>query len=1217
MNFIIKHYKRHFCNSNTPHFNINLKNLNITNSILTKPKQTSIFPPKIIEDYLLEEKPQKQKPEKKLFTEIAQSREVDYQAMSEAINKSTPLIYLLNYLQPTLMTYSYEKKQKLIILRFINFILNEYSNALEELIILDSTVHILKIMGRAAFYEKDQTINLDIHYELILLKDKAEMLDKEHKIVGLLDKYMSLNKTFFIALNRILRYIIECNKLTEFYKYIYILARLSANNIQSILTESNFKSLSDFVKTNLKESINKFTPEKIIILITCLNKLELIDKSVLRELDIENFSLEQFHIYLEILKADNSAVTFNNYENNMLHFIFYKFLKNTNDMTALVPMRNTVDYIFKICYSGIAFQNFNGIKQKKLSAIINLFFSKLTSTINTINVASDLNADFLIWTAYIFSAYSAKPTHIFNLIIKKELDILKVNPEILLKFIAAVESRLKYSYQFDHELFLLKRLRKHTYIPYDSSLDKIIIKITQQIQNELAGNVNIQHEHLIAVLKTLNIIFYNDINDSNYKLPKIAIDTCQTLFNKCIVKGGKYLKQVLENDEVLMNLIAILPYIQFYTDKSQATIEDFLLYLVSRKQNTQNLRFYLNISEYVNFELLKGGRQHSKAFIDIYKKLADNILAVLVNEKKITNSSSNNLEHREFIKLLINTYNILLIRNDLYQENIKLFNNYFNEVYGLRVLASYDLLKLRNDALNENTLVQVISNFQTIQIANKNNILSQIITTKSIKDYLLSTINVLKTISSLENFNMSAFSYLTGTIFEEFSHQEITDILKVLSNNKEHNYHPLFEKKLLARYTNRELLFSLKKKDESVFFNLALYWPFFIQNEELVRCLLHSHESKLLQQDRYEIVDLLTYNMIMHNKLMSFFGNSIGKIKNIQNRKNIFCNYLNNCTYIGYNMELSLYEVMLSLYEELFNAGQKFNLDEMIDLAIVSYISDIQPSKLSTLVRTIYEQLIERIKMSLDLNITFHYKGTNISFYPSIVSEDRIFHKSLVNSYINNEYEDELADEEEAIGDAEAAESHGKSYMRKSRDSSFNEDKAFEDYFEKKRQLIYGHEANLMDSIITRNTLKRYCITKILGLNIDDSFTKEVYHILNEIHESKRDSEIYQKLYVKFIAESFTHKYKILTKYKDEYSGILVDFAINYKGKTMYVLYISDKNISKDHLSNSIEKDGLYKLISKTLERDNIKVVYLYESSLKESQDNEFKKLITENLENN
>jgi hypothetical protein len=1171
-----------------------------------------IFPNKLLEEYYMDDSTitKKDKSERKLITELSTDPQPDYLAMSEASRKNYPLPYLLGLLQNTLSAKEFNKDQILTILKFINYIIYEHNEAVGEEMIASALQNVLAKIG-TLIHEEDQGIIIEIHYELILLKDKVSYVGRDD-LAKLVDKYMSLNKTFFIILNRPIQAIIEKDRLYEFYRYIYVLARISTDNVQQMLTTSNYNSLGVYVKTKvLPEMVQKFTPEKLIVLLISLKKLGLINESNLREINIENFRLEHFHIFLSLLGGD---VPVNNFENGVLNIMLFDFLKHHNDMTVLLPMRDTIDYIFKICYSGVTSQNYTGVKQRTLSRVINTFFNKVTNTVVEIVEKEGGNDDFLIWVAYIFSAYSAKPTHAYNLICKKNIDIKAVNPEILMKFITSVEDRLMYCYQYDHEVYLLKRLHKQTYVPYDANLDEIITKLTHQIVDIMNRGEELSKELILTVLKTMNIIFHCDSNDVRYKLPPFMADACSVILKTCIARGGKYLKQVLDDEDILLRLVNLLQYIKFYTEGSKQVIEDFLLFLAGRKQNTQDLRFSLNISEYITLDILNPttNKEYSKTFMDIAKKLADNTLTIIVKDKKLdTKLMSNKLGQYDYIRFLVNIYNILLLRSDIYKEAIKLFNNFFEEINGLRVLYSYHLLKLKQEAICPNTLIQVISNFQTLQIFNKNNLLMHILTVKNLKEYTNHVISVLKSLNrQLDEFNMSSLSYLISTIFDEFTHKEIADILKVLGNKKEHNYHPIFEKKLFEKYSNRELLFNLKKKEESVFFSLALNWPFFIQNEELVRCLLHSHESKLLQMDRYEIVNLITYNMIMHRSLLDYFGQSIGKIKNLTGRKEILCNYINNCTHIGLKMESGLYELMLGQYEELLNKGFTFSLDEMVDLVALSYISDLDNGRLTSLGKAIYNQLIERVKMSVDMNLIHNFKGTSINYYPSITSEDRIFHKSLINTFIRDEH---IEYEHPAEGSEETG-TGMKSYMRKSRDSKINEDKAFEEYFEKKRELIYGHEATLMNSITTRNTLKRYCVTKLLGLKTDDSFNKEVHHILNTFHETNRESELYQKLYVKFISESFSHKYKILTKYKDGTSGIIVDFALTQHGKAMYVLYISDQNVSKEHLEGSVEIDGLYKLLSKTLEKGDVKVVYIYENSLKEYGEGEFNKLITDNL---
>lgn len=1061
--------------------------------------------------------------------------------------------------------------------------------------------------------------------------------------------------------------LLDSNSLSQnisiIYSYIYILAQVQdffQLQFKSMMLKNKIKK-EKFINliSNLQINKNNFFHldiEKIIIYFLSLEKIGLLKHEIVRDLTYENFDIDSFHIFFTTLLSKPEYINDINGLNVSSMLIekikMGQFFENFN-VRKLILMRKTLDWIIQTNFSYITFHNQQGMVQYHPKDWMLYVFHYLLKLL-----PESENPDEIFYIAYLFTNYAANPTVALEKISQKTFDLESITPEILKKFIDSVDFRTKYFVRYDHEIHLLKKLKRDVFIPYDSSLDKIISSITLQFFDKINEEKDITPEIFEIGLKCLKIVFNNDINDPDYKINKSIQDNIKQFVDKFLTRGSKYLNYITpENGDLVITLTRILPYLKYYYFKNTKIennlFEDFLIILVNKNftKFEHKIKILTNIAEHVILESMNKICQNQdlpEKFYEINSYITHNIQPyIFPNDSNLNleNLYYSPIEYSQIPIILINLYNVFIMNPEIgkYKNFIVQLNEYFQNMRGLRNLKGYELLKLRNEIMNENTLFQILSNLQTIQHSiTKENLLSGMLKPALLKKYILDIINSLSTASVNSQANLSSLSFLIANIFDHFSHLEIVQILKILGNRKVENYHPIFIKNLVTKFSNGEFLFPLMKTKEDEFFSLALQWPLFIKNEELVKTLLYCHETKLLQLSRYQIINVLSYNHANHAKLLTFFGYSINKVKKLNNKKKILCEYLSNCTYVGYKMENKLYEEILSIYRELINSeislGRKFSfsLDELCDIISIAVISNILDTSLTKESQKTFFSIVTMINEQITSKLKLKYNNTEITYYPSIKSEDRYFHKSLSNIY--NSYEEMLQDEEEEEeGDSEKipndekdeikdenkdestinknAEAASK-YIRKAHEGRQTVDVEFENYFNKKRELMYGHQAYITDDSVTRQLLKKWCIAKIYKLNIQDEFlANQVNLILNKLNDVSRNSTVYEKFYLKILSYGFQYNFIIDSNYKEPVTGIKIDYLINYKDKRFYVIYIPDIFTSTNLTEDYKHPDGIYLLLIQCLKNVlNCDVIPILENSVSEFTEKDYQNIFLKRI---
>jgi len=471
--------------------------------------------------------------------------------------------------------------------------------------------------------------------------------------------------------------------------------------------------------------------------------------------------------------------------------------------------------------------------------------------------------------------------------------------------------------------------------------------------------------------------------------------------------------------------------------------------------------------------------------------------------------------------------------------------------------------------------------------------------------------------------NLSPLSHLISSVIEVFDHNDISEVLEVFGNRTVENYHPLFTKALVARFSNSEYLINLLKKKEVEFFNFAINWPLFIKSSELVKVILNCHESKLLQIDRYEIINILAYNHFNHTKLLNFFGESLKKIKRKKKQKDILCEFVFNCTYVNFKVSPQIFQSILDIYEELSTTiyVEPFNNIELCDIVVLSILSDLHKS-LSEKYQIIFNHIMDKIKENLSTNLRLKIRDHYVKYYPSVVSEDRFFHKSLTNAKNqNSDWEIEGRDsntlaQENAYSPVE--EQERKSYLRQANDSSYSIDKDFEDFFSKKRDMMYGHQSYIFDDVQYRQILKKWCMAKIFGLDVEnETIINQLTHVLIKQQEQNKKSDVYEKLYLKMISFAFHNHHNLFSGYKHPESGLVADYYIKRKdgSKEMIIIYIPKNFTSYEFPDNRMIPDGVYEIfITCFRELSKGQILYVFEDELKNYTDKDIEKNILDKI---
>ena len=406
------------------------------------------------------------------------------------------------------------------------------------------------------------------------------------------------------------------DSLVNFTKLIYIFTKIqsSTNNkieISNLMYPVNLEKLTKFANESTF-SKSKISTEANIILCNQLKKLNFInDKFFVRRIKYDGFDLDKFHILFNtFLKGDfEKEVDLINLQKNIFSISNSTYFDDKIDIDKFLLTRNTIDWVIKSIGSSICYHNQSAnVYIKQVSFIRNI----IKSLNNSLNRIDDPNNLFLI--SYFFSNFSANPKNAYEIIHKKLFDIEEVNPEILKNFVDSVDHRLKYFIQYDHEIHILKKMKKNNFEPYDKYLDNIIINISKQFLIKLSQNKIISESLFEIGLKSLKILFELEIIDPNYKIDEFVVTNLHVFKKKCFMKGAQYLTFIHgDNAEIVNTLTKILSYIKYYDNKfideinrkkNDLIYEEFISNLLVKEKNSiENLVIlYNNLSEYLIIE---------------------------------------------------------------------------------------------------------------------------------------------------------------------------------------------------------------------------------------------------------------------------------------------------------------------------------------------------------------------------------------------------------------------------------------------------------------------------------------------------------------------------------------------------------------------------------------------------------------------------------------
>lgn len=1243
---------------------------------------------------------------------------INYYLKPQNINRETMQLILINSsltkLQINQDEINYSEVSDIYdIIKYIRILYENYPELMSEpnihKIIKDIFLNLKTFANKERILKNEELLTqMEINYELVLIYDKMVNAISDSTLNITIDKpFMNLIKMYLISsnssrleINKLIVHLLksystfdEDSKISKnnenfnnksffrsspqmkqksisskIFKFFYLNSKITTMKpdyvfLSQISPNSESRELLDKFMKNLNLSNDEFfrnNEEKTILLYLSLDKLSLLNKSIIRNIKYEFFSFESFHIlYKTFLSKPEylNEIDLKSIDDMLVKTKNRRGWTESFSMKKTILMRDTIDWYIRNSMGFINFHNQVGSIQFASKKKIMDFLAKILENIPIVN-----KPDEIIHLSYFISAYLADPHKEFGYISEKSFDIEEISPSLLNKFLDSVDFRIKYSIRYDHEIYILNKFKKNYYVPYNNNLDKVIVYIAKQfmykIINDSDNDKVMPIELFSAGLKSLKILIKNDMINPNYKINDNVIEGLKPFINNCILRGSKYIKYMTtQNLDLIDILTQLLPHIKYYSmDKSdpseQFNYDSFILNLIKQDFNKleDKLRIVTNISEYLILEKLRTkDEQNHEIYSDIVAYLYKHIEKVLLPNDETPSSEMSKLNMKKINEskffeskiptLLVNLHNIFSIDKEKYAFILHILSNYIKEKKGLRSLRGYELLKIKKDLMNENSLFQILSNFQTIQIIknkSKDNLINYILNEQNLKKYLDDIINTLSQFNMqaekdknlpqsnlntlFSQFNFSSFSYLISNIFDTFSNEELIRILKILGKKKVENYHPMFIKNIINRFSDREMLFAMMKKKEDEFFNLALTWPLFIKNEEFIRAILHCHLSKLLQFSRYEIVSVLTHNRINHTKLLSFFGVSIKKIKNLAMKKKILCDYTHNCTYIGYKVDLALYEEILNNYSIIVKPDQggkpspAFTNNELTDIIVLGIISNILDTSLTKENQQVYFSILNQINLNIVNKLVLKIdNNTEVSYYPSIASDERYFQKSLSNMTNKDTIFDTSNDVE-----VEKPDEEGPGYLRKTGEGFFAIDMEFENYFMKKRELMYGHQVYLNDNMVVRDIMKKWLVSKLYGIHLDDEYLEnQLEQIFTHLKKTSKNNPHYEKFYLKLLSYAFQYNFIIESDFKDVVTGLKVDFLIEYENKQYFIVVVPEEFTSVDIEENKQHPDGVYTLFFECIKRlHDVTFLPVLQSSLESMTEADYHYIILDKIFN-
>jgi len=385
--------------------------------------------------------------------------------------------------------------------------------------------------------------------------------------------------------------------------------------------------------------------------------------------------------------------------------------------------------------------------------------------------------------------------------------------------------------------------------------------------------------------------------------------------------------------------------------------------------------------------------------------------------------------------------------------------------------------------------------------------------------------------------------------------------------------------------------------------------------------------------------------------MLNYFGKTL---TNAKVNKNMFFDLVQNCAYVGFVIKQPLCENILTFCSKL---EQRLTVEQISNILSVILFSEIDIEALSLPSQKTFIKLKNSIEEYLSNKIKIAYNNKEVSFFPSIASEDRYFHKSLSNTFEDVEVEEEQAGKaivaplevehnylnkiDDIIGEQEtkyeSKENSKRSYVRKGREAKNSVDLEFESFFSKKRDLMYGNQSVIIDDFKSRQTIQNWIITKILNLNADhqEILLDEFNLIFTKIQEDRKYTANYEKFYLKLLSFSFKHNFNIESNYKHFESGIKADYLISMEvpidegkknksedneiktqEKIKILMYVSDKYTTTDHSTGEFIPDGIFKMVNYGLkEFTGWEVIPIYEKVIESiTTDEEFKLKIVDKI---
>jgi hypothetical protein len=1098
--------------------------------------------------------------------------------------------------------YTYNKIK--ILLKYLIMLLDNYEESLKDKEMLVIINGILKYAAEEKF--NNLLNNLEFLYFLTRICDKMESSEGVLNIKKYL-KNTKLTREFENTklLNLIFTTYDNTNKNELFFRLVFVLAKVqNEKTVTTLWTNSKVKSNLIEYLDNLDLTKDKFfrnNDERTIIFYLCLHKLRLL-KRICKNINFEYFSLGSFHIIYTLIFKNTL------YENNLNLSSIEEILKNIRtriELSELISfrevflMKNTIDWYIKSFFKSINYYNCKNLLQFNSTRRISDLFSVIVSQAK---ISRDPNER--IYIAYFLSKYFSDPEEDFKVLCQQSINISNLNFELLNKFLDSVLQRFDYVVKYEHEVYILNKMKKNIYIPYNNKMDVLIVDLAKQFLNKVKNNEVIDSHLLSSGLKLIKIIFKVDEVNINYNISEELISLFKHAFENTLHKNSNYIRILKFGD--FENLILLFPYVEFYHRDLSELFHNFILFSIKNYYaDSRKIKIVDAICKYFVFS-----PNNNIKIIKLRNEICSYISQQLSKIFKTSTIKLNILSFDEtqysfmLPSLILNLYNVFSMNRDKYADQLALLENHIKSNKGLRALQGYYLMAIKKELLSESTLLQILSNLQTIQpLKNKKqNLVCSILTEDNVKEYvdkiIESLITILPNSTSFSNFNFSSLSYLISTIIDKFNDEEIIGIFKIFGNKKIENYHPSFIRAILSRFSDREMLFGLLKKKENDFFNLAFNWPLFVKNDELLRAITYCHISKLLQFKRYEIISLITYNRINYTKLLEFFGKAISKIKIPTLKKKVLCDYIKNCSYVGYQLQPLDYEEILILYSEL-SKTIPFKTQELNDLLVLGIISNFIDSKKSSKnSRDIYNSIIDSVTKAHTLKLEIeNEEGKKVSYYPSISSEERCFQKSLsINTGIDLTVVVSEETQEKPVSQEESP-----NYLRKVGEGFSTVDEEFENYLMKKKEVMYKHQAYLNDNFESIEILKKWLISKYFEFDLQDEHLEiQLEQIINRYKNQIRAKLPYENFYLSLLSFVMQKHMKIDSDYKDPNTSMIIDYRILNMGKSYYIIIVPEQFCSTNiQENNSIHPDGTYLLFFECLKKNKeIKLIHLLEPEL-------------------